>query len=206
MLIHNKGDIEFVTEFPCLLVHPVCESLTWNIWTTYCIVIWDQTTIFLIFLQSRKFPYWTHCSTPLVCLVIEGGTNTIRNTPHHHYWDTSSLSLFRDTLIFFGTRPHYLFWDTPLIIYSWDTSPLLYLGHIHVFYFWGHKIILFFRDTPHYYFWDNTSILFLGHLHCLFWTLPHVLFWGLPYCYFWNTFYLHCWDTTHQSCPHYIIV
>ena len=23
MLIHNKGDIEFVTEFPCLLGHPV---------------------------------------------------------------------------------------------------------------------------------------------------------------------------------------
>ena len=26
MLIHNKDDIEFVTEFPCLLRHPVYES------------------------------------------------------------------------------------------------------------------------------------------------------------------------------------
>ena len=29
--------------------------------------------------KSRKNPYYTHCSTPLVCLVIEGGTNTIRS-------------------------------------------------------------------------------------------------------------------------------
>eukprot|EP00092_Neocalanus_flemingeri_P021755 GFUD01023599.1.p1 GENE.GFUD01023599.1~~GFUD01023599.1.p1 ORF type:complete len:1565 (-),score=309.61 GFUD01023599.1:400-5094(-) len=29
--------------------------------------------------KSRKTPYYTHCSTPLVCLVIEGGTNTIRS-------------------------------------------------------------------------------------------------------------------------------
>ena len=28
--------------------------------------------------QNRQEPYYTHCSTPLVCLVIEGGTNTIR--------------------------------------------------------------------------------------------------------------------------------
>ena len=26
MLIHNKDDIEFVTEFPCFLGHPVCLS------------------------------------------------------------------------------------------------------------------------------------------------------------------------------------
>ena len=25
MLIHNKDDIEFVTEFPCFLGHPVAE-------------------------------------------------------------------------------------------------------------------------------------------------------------------------------------
>ena len=25
MLIHNKDDIEFVTEFPCFLGHPVCS-------------------------------------------------------------------------------------------------------------------------------------------------------------------------------------
>ena len=24
MLTHNKEDIEFITEFPCLLGHPVC--------------------------------------------------------------------------------------------------------------------------------------------------------------------------------------
>ena len=29
--------------------------------------------------KSRKHPYWTHCSTPMVCLVIEGGTNTVRS-------------------------------------------------------------------------------------------------------------------------------
>ena len=27
MLIHNKDDIEFVTEFPCLLGHPVRQSV-----------------------------------------------------------------------------------------------------------------------------------------------------------------------------------
>ena len=134
--------------------------------------------MFLIFVQSRKFPYWTHCSTPLVCLVIEGGTNTIRDTPHNHFWDTFSLSLFWDTLIFLG-HALIIFWDTPLIIYSWGPSPILFLGHTHVFYFWGHKIILFFRDTPHYYFWDNTSILFLGHLHCLFLDTPSFLILGL---------------------------
>ena len=26
MLIHNKDDIEFVTEFSCFLGHPVCKS------------------------------------------------------------------------------------------------------------------------------------------------------------------------------------
>ena len=28
MLIHNKDDIEFVTEFPCFLGHPVSELKT----------------------------------------------------------------------------------------------------------------------------------------------------------------------------------
>ena len=28
MLIHNKDDIEFVTEFPCFLGHPVCPIIT----------------------------------------------------------------------------------------------------------------------------------------------------------------------------------
>ena len=28
MLIHNKDDIEFVTEFPCLLEHPVSPNIT----------------------------------------------------------------------------------------------------------------------------------------------------------------------------------
>jgi len=32
MLIHNKDDIEFVTEFPCFLGHPV--FLTFNCGTT----------------------------------------------------------------------------------------------------------------------------------------------------------------------------
>ena len=27
MLIHNKDDIEFVTEFPCFLGHPVSNNL-----------------------------------------------------------------------------------------------------------------------------------------------------------------------------------
>ena len=27
MLIHNKDDIEFVTEFPCFLGHPVLDAL-----------------------------------------------------------------------------------------------------------------------------------------------------------------------------------
>jgi len=27
MLIHNKDDIEFVTEFPCFLGHPVSDSI-----------------------------------------------------------------------------------------------------------------------------------------------------------------------------------
>ena len=30
MLIHNKDDIEFVTEFPCLLGHPVDKQLQFN--------------------------------------------------------------------------------------------------------------------------------------------------------------------------------
>ena len=30
MLIHNKDDIEFVTEFPCFLGHPVCAGETDN--------------------------------------------------------------------------------------------------------------------------------------------------------------------------------
>ena len=30
MLIHNKDDIEFVTEFPCFLGHPVQMSRAWE--------------------------------------------------------------------------------------------------------------------------------------------------------------------------------
>ena len=30
MLIHNKDDIEFVTEFPCFLGHPVVIKLVCN--------------------------------------------------------------------------------------------------------------------------------------------------------------------------------
>ena len=30
MLIHNKDDIEFVTEFPCFLGHPVVEHADLN--------------------------------------------------------------------------------------------------------------------------------------------------------------------------------
>ena len=30
MLIHNKDDIEFVTEFPCFLGHPVVSNLQSN--------------------------------------------------------------------------------------------------------------------------------------------------------------------------------
>ena len=33
MLIHNKDDIEFVTEFPCFLGHPVALIFLWSL---YC--------------------------------------------------------------------------------------------------------------------------------------------------------------------------
>ena len=36
MLVHNKDDIEFVTEFPCFLGHPVLNPNNPPIYATAC--------------------------------------------------------------------------------------------------------------------------------------------------------------------------
>ena len=47
--------------------------------------------------KSRKHPYWTHCSTPMVCLVIEGGTNTVRSVLGRPYttWTKALVRIMR---------------------------------------------------------------------------------------------------------------
>ena len=49
MLIHNKDDIEFVTEFPCLLEHPVQE----NIYVRIIILNLDQKISFNLLIRER---------------------------------------------------------------------------------------------------------------------------------------------------------
>ena len=79
MLIHNIDDIQFVTEFPCLLGHPawhVCEQCRTN--PSERNLVSDELEIYggggfqnyflkkisnkLQFQNSREFPYSRECS------------------------------------------------------------------------------------------------------------------------------------------------
>ena len=54
MLIHNEDDIEFVTEFPCLLGHPVDtmgHAKLWNCKTTFK----QSYVYFMLFLQQMSY-------------------------------------------------------------------------------------------------------------------------------------------------------
>ena len=49
MLIHNKDDIEFVTEFPCFLVHP---AVSWK--TILSFIFWGHTCVNFLCMRNRK--------------------------------------------------------------------------------------------------------------------------------------------------------
>ena len=52
MLIHDKDDIEFVTEFPCFLGHPVLKGFSWSTWFVISLKEWQKYLIF------RQFGYY----------------------------------------------------------------------------------------------------------------------------------------------------
>ena len=61
MLIHNKDDIEFVTEFPCFLGHPVGEEKGGGTWQQ---ALHDQNSELKDYLKYLSLWDSLHCVSP----------------------------------------------------------------------------------------------------------------------------------------------
>ena len=68
MLIHNKDDIEFVTEFPCFLGHPV---YLWFTHYMFFFVPLDFNIYTVLFLPSIKDKVATFFVTPTLFFLLK---------------------------------------------------------------------------------------------------------------------------------------
>ena len=60
MLIHNKDDIEFVTEFPCLLGHPVSKNKDYNLQSWFKLISNLIIPFYLNVLFQKESPFDSH--------------------------------------------------------------------------------------------------------------------------------------------------